>query len=66
MSEFLRFQSNVFVPIALETLQGVANDGVYGPQKLFPARRRSAAQAECKRAAGMNQLPEPELTHEFF
>jgi hypothetical protein len=35
MSEFLRFQSNVFVPIALETLQGVAKEGVYGPQKLF-------------------------------
>lgn len=35
MSEFLRFQSNVFEPIALQTLQGVAKDGVYGPQKLF-------------------------------
>jgi hypothetical protein len=35
MSEFLRFQSNIFEPIALETLQGIAKDGVYGPQKLF-------------------------------
>ena len=35
MSEFLRFQSNVIEPIALQTLQGVAKDGIYGPQKLF-------------------------------
>jgi hypothetical protein len=35
MPEFLRFQSNVIEPIALQTLQGVAKDGVFGPQKLF-------------------------------